>query len=61
MYNSRRKLTDNYSGNLSAQEKTDYINAVLCLQGKTALTPTSLVPGARSRVSPLLGLVLDRV
>ncbi|CZR64522.1 uncharacterized protein PAC_14420 [Phialocephala subalpina] len=47
--NSKTVVIRKEYGNLSAQEKMDYINVVLCLQGKMALTPTSLVPGARSR------------
>jgi tyrosinase len=36
-------------GNLSGKERFDYTNAVLCLQKKQAKTPSSLVPGAKSR------------
>ncbi|KIN03343.1 hypothetical protein OIDMADRAFT_116903 [Oidiodendron maius Zn] len=36
-------------GTLTAAERIAYTNAVLCFQNKTANTPTSLVPGVRSR------------
>ena len=36
-------------GNLSAKERTDYINAVKCLQGKPAKTPASVAAGAKTR------------
>ncbi|KAF4636967.1 hypothetical protein G7Y89_g1107 [Cudoniella acicularis] len=36
-------------GSLSPAQRKSYTDAVLCLQNKTALTPTSLVPGVRSR------------
>jgi tyrosinase len=36
-------------GSLSKPERKQYIDAVLCFQKKQAKTPTSLVPGAKSR------------
>ncbi|KAF4782862.1 hypothetical protein HER10_EVM0003814 [Colletotrichum scovillei] len=36
-------------GSLQRQEKLDYIKAVQCLQSKPALTPSDIVPGAKSR------------
>lgn len=36
-------------GSLSKQERKSYTDAVLCLQSLPAKTPTSLVPGVRSR------------
>ncbi|KAK8232167.1 hypothetical protein HDK90DRAFT_300325 [Phyllosticta capitalensis] len=36
-------------GALSAEQRIDYTNAVLCLQSKKANTPSELVPGAKSR------------
>ena len=36
-------------GNFTHQERTNYINAVLCLASKPSITPRSQVPGARSR------------
>ncbi|KAF2708625.1 Di-copper centre-containing protein [Pleomassaria siparia CBS 279.74] len=36
-------------GSLSPKERKAYTTAVLCLQSKQAKTPTSLVPGVRSR------------
>lgn len=36
-------------GTLSSKERTDYTSAVLCLQKKTAKTPSILAPGAKTR------------
>jgi tyrosinase len=36
-------------GDLSTSQKKAYINAVKCLQSKTANTPSSLAPGAKTR------------
>ncbi|KAI3543480.1 hypothetical protein CSPX01_06136 [Colletotrichum filicis] len=36
-------------GSLQRQEKLDYIKAVQCLQSKPALTPSDIVPGAKTR------------
>ncbi|KAI7549418.1 Di-copper centre-containing protein [Hortaea werneckii] len=36
-------------GNLSKKERRSYIDAVLCLQSKPALTPASEAPGAKTR------------
>ncbi|KAL2120347.1 hypothetical protein VTJ04DRAFT_4373 [Mycothermus thermophilus] len=36
-------------GTLSTSQKKAYINAVKCLQSKTANTPSSLAPGAKTR------------
>lgn len=38
-----------FRGALSAEQRIDYTNAVLCLQSKKANTPSELVPGAKSR------------
>lgn len=36
-------------GSLTAAQQIAYSNAVLCLQNKTANTPSALVPGAKTR------------
>ncbi|MBW0462316.1 hypothetical protein O181_002031 [Austropuccinia psidii MF-1] len=36
-------------GKLSKEERRSYIDAVLCLQSKPSITPSSEVPGAKSR------------
>ncbi|KAK1623769.1 hypothetical protein BDP81DRAFT_399120 [Colletotrichum phormii] len=36
-------------GSLQRQEKLDYIKAVQCLQSKPALTPSDIIPGAKTR------------
>lgn len=41
-------------------EKKDYINAVLCLQKKPALTPTSLIPGVRTRYDDFVGTHINQ-
>lgn len=40
---------DQYRGDLSKKERRSYIDAVLCLQSKPALTPASEAPGAKTR------------
>jgi tyrosinase len=35
---------------MAPQDRKSYTNAVLCLQKKMAVTPTTLIPGVRSRV-----------
>jgi hypothetical protein len=49
-----------FRGTLSAHERIAYTNAVLCLQGKTALTPTSLIPGVRSRYDDFVGTHINQ-
>lgn len=39
------------SGDLTKQERRDYVKAVLCLQGLPARTPRNVSSGVRSRVS----------
>ena len=46
-------------GSLSANERKDYTNAVLCLQAKQANTPSSLIPGAKSRFDDFVGLHIN--
>lgn len=41
-------------------EKKDYINAVLCLQKKPARTPTSLIPGVRTRYDDFVGTHINQ-
>lgn len=38
-----------HRGDLSKKERREYINAVLCLQRKEAITPRAEVPGVRTR------------
>lgn len=40
-----------YSGDLTHEERLDYVNAVLCLQRLPPRTPANVSAGARSRVS----------
>ncbi|CZR62661.1 related to monophenol monooxygenase (tyrosinase) [Phialocephala subalpina] len=47
-------------GTLSAKERIAYTNAVLCLQSKSALTPTSLIPGVRSRYDDFVGTHINQ-
>ncbi|KAH8732980.1 hypothetical protein GQ44DRAFT_13967 [Phaeosphaeriaceae sp. PMI808] len=42
-------------GTLSKPERKAYTDAVLCLQSKTAKTPSSLIPGAKSRFDDWVG------
>lgn len=44
------QLNRHRSGSLSKAERLDYINAVKCLRSLPARTPSSVAPGARSRV-----------
>lgn len=39
------------SGDLTHEERLDYVNAVLCLQHLPSRTPANVSAGARSRVS----------
>lgn len=43
-------LTLFFSGDLSHDERLDYVNAVLCLQSLPPRTPANVSAGARSRV-----------
>ncbi|KAK1834076.1 hypothetical protein QBC39DRAFT_301341 [Podospora conica] len=47
-------------GSLSSTQKTAYINAVKCLQSKPAKTPSSLVPGAKSRFDDFVGTHINQ-
>jgi tyrosinase len=40
-----------HSGSMAPLDRKSYTDAVLCLQKKIAITPTTLIPGARSRVN----------
>jgi hypothetical protein len=44
-------IFDRYA--MTGTEKDSWIDAVKCLQGITALTPTSFAPGARHRIDDL--------
>ncbi|KAN0077682.1 hypothetical protein V8E54_005986 [Elaphomyces granulatus] len=44
----------------STSEKKAYINAVLCLQSKPALTPSSLVPGAKTRYDDFIATHINQ-
>ena len=46
-----RRLTRLRSGDLTHQERLDYVDAVLCLQRLPSRTPANVSSGARSRVS----------
>jgi len=41
---------------LSRSERVAYTNAVQCLQNKTALTPSSIAPGAKSRFDDFVNI-----
>jgi tyrosinase len=45
---------------LTAAERIAYTNAVLCFQNKSAQTPTSLIPGARSRFDDFVGTHINQ-
>jgi tyrosinase len=45
---------------LSEKERKSYTDAVLCLQKKQSKTPTSLVPGARSRFDDWVGTHINQ-
>jgi tyrosinase len=47
-------------GSLTAAERIAYTDAVLCFQNKTALTPISLIPGARSRFDDFVGVHINQ-
>ncbi|KAF2192260.1 Di-copper centre-containing protein [Zopfia rhizophila CBS 207.26] len=47
-------------GSLSASERKAYTNAVLCLQKKQANTPSSLIPGAKSRFDDWVGTHINQ-
>ncbi|PVH67724.1 putative tyrosinase, partial [Cadophora sp. DSE1049] len=47
-------------GTLSTTERVAYTNAVLCLQNKTASTPTSLIPGVRTRYDDFVGTHINQ-
>src|ERR1700737_5662618 len=55
-------LLTNYDdrSTLTAAERIAYTNAVLCFQNKSAQTPTSLVPGARSRFDDFVGTHINQ-
>jgi tyrosinase len=42
-------------GTFSKKERRSYIDAVLCLQAKEAKTPSSLIPGAKTRFDDFVG------
>ncbi|KAN0084716.1 hypothetical protein V8E54_001183 [Elaphomyces granulatus] len=44
----------------STSEKKAYINAVLCLQNKPALTPSSLAPGAKTRYDDFIATHINQ-
>ena len=44
----------------STSEKKAYINAVLCLQSKPALTPSSLAPGAKTRYDDFIATHINQ-
>lgn len=47
-------------GSLSKSERKAYTNAVLCLQSKQAKTPSSLIPGAKSRFDDWVGTHINQ-
>jgi tyrosinase len=47
-------------GSLSKPERKAYTDAVLCLQKKTAKTPASLIPGAKSRFDDWVGTHINQ-
>ena len=47
-------------GSLSKAERKSYTDAVLCLQAKQAKTPSSLVPGAKSRFDDWVGTHINQ-
>lgn len=46
---SREKPAERTRGDLSAEQRIEYTNAVLCLQSKPGNTPSELAPGAKTR------------
>lgn len=49
-----------FRSTLSAAEKGNYIDAVVCLQNKTALTPSSLIAGAKTRYDDFVGTHINQ-
>jgi tyrosinase len=47
-------------GHLSNKERKAYTDAVLCLQSKTAKTPSSLIPGAKTRFDDWVGTHINQ-
>ncbi|KAF2806513.1 putative tyrosinase [Mytilinidion resinicola] len=47
-------------GTLSATEQEAYTKAALCLQAKQAKTPSSLIPGAKSRFDDFVGTHINQ-
>ncbi|EKD21813.1 putative tyrosinase central domain protein [Drepanopeziza brunnea f. sp. 'multigermtubi' MB_m1] len=47
-------------GSLSSEERIAYTDAVLCFQKKAPLTPTSLIPGVRSRYDDFVGTHINQ-
>ncbi|KAF2691729.1 Di-copper centre-containing protein [Lentithecium fluviatile CBS 122367] len=47
-------------GTLSNKQRKAYTDAVLCLQAKTAKTPSSLMPGAKSRFDDWVGTHINQ-
>jgi len=47
-------------GMLSNKERKAYTDAVLCLQAKTGRTPTSLIPGVKSRFDDFVGTHINQ-
>lgn len=47
-------------GTLSQKERKSYTDAVLCLQAKNAKTPSSLIPGAKSRFDDWVGTHINQ-
>jgi hypothetical protein len=60
MVSNARRLTRLHSGDLTHQERLDYVDAVLCLQRLPSRTPANVSSGARSRVSQCFLLWEDR-
>jgi len=49
-----------YRGSLSNTERKAYTDAVLCLQSKKSKTPSSLIPGAKSRFDDWVGTHINQ-
>ena len=60
-YNTKYHATHSWPrGALSKSERKNYTDAVLCLQEKQSKTPSSLIPGAKSRFDDWVGTHINQ-
>lgn len=49
-----------FRSTLSSDEKKAYTDAVLCVQNSAALTPSDLIPGAKTRFDDFVGTHINQ-